>query len=35
MTKIVELKAKMPDAEFKEKYEGTHFDEASVGLIVI
>jgi len=34
MPKIIELKAKMPDAEFKEKYEGTHFEESSVNLIV-
>ena len=30
MPKILEVRALMSDADFKDKYEGTHFDEKSV-----
>ena len=32
--KIIELKASMSDADFKAKYEGTHFDESAAKLIL-
>ena len=32
--KIIELKASMSDADFKTKYEGTHFDESAAKLIL-
>jgi hypothetical protein len=32
--KIIELNAKMSDADFKVKYEGTHFDESAAKLIL-
>jgi hypothetical protein len=32
--KIIEVKASMSDADFKTKYEGTHFDESAAKLIL-